>query len=287
MTLLIMAAGMGSRFGGLKQLEGFGPHNQLLLEYSVYDAIQAGFNRAVFIIKEEHQQDFITHVTSKIENHINVQLVFQTNQLPNGYNAHNRTKPFGTGHAILSAMDVIGDDNFAVINADDFYSKSAFVTIANHLKNHDSHCLAGYQLANTISQHGTVSRGVCQTDSNGLLTSILEHEKIDSAFKNNTPPITTLSPDTIVSMNAWGFKSRVFPFFHKEYLSFLEENKSDLSSCEFYLTYPIMKLIEAEPVNVYLTDAKWYGVTYKEDKPYLTDALASMVQQGIYPENLW
>lgn len=289
MTLLIMAAGLGSRYGGLKQLDGIGPSSELIIEYSIYDAIQAGFDKVVFIIREEHKEAFEEKIASKVRSKIKVDYAFQnTKNVPAKYDSVNsRTKPLGTGHAILCAKDVIGNDDFAVINADDFYSRDAFVQIADFLKANDSHCLAGYKLSNTVSENGTVSRGVCYVDENGLLSDILEHEKIDNKFKNNAEPFVTLTADTIVSMNAWGFKSSMFATFEKEFLNFLEDNKEDLSKCEFYLTYPVKKIIENEKVVALDTSAKWYGVTYQEDKDEVTKAIRKMVDANIYPERLW
>lgn len=289
MTLLIMAAGLGSRYGGLKQLDGVGPNNELIIEYSIYDAIKAGFDRVVFLIKEEHQADFEEKITQKIRSKIKAEYAFQnSNNVPKEYaGAHNRTKPLGTGHAILCCREVIGQDDFAVINADDFYSYQAFAQLADFMQNNECHCLAGYKLGNTLSENGTVARGVCSFDQQGCLSNIVEHEKIDSSLKNHGEPAVTLSEDTVVSMNAWGFKPTMFDLFEEEFLRFLEENKEDLSKCEFYVAYPIKKLLAREKIVALNTDAKWYGVTYKEDKAGVSQAVAQMIAENCYPERLW
>ncbi len=287
MTLLIMAAGLGSRYGGLKQLDGIGPHGELLIEFSIYDAIQAGFDRVVFIIKEEHVEAFEERITCKIRNQIKAEYAFQSSDnVPEAYpQARTRTKPLGTGHAILCAKDVIGEDDFAVINADDFYSREAFVCLAEFLKNKKEHCLVGYQLANTVSDNGVVSRGVCKADAQGNLCSVLEHEKIDASFTNHATPQVTLAADTIVSMNAWGFRPSVFRVFEEGFVAFLEQHKENLDTCEYYLTLPIASLLETETVKVLASSAKWYGVTYQADKEPVRAAIAAL--GDVYPERLW
>lgn len=284
-----MAAGLGSRYGGLKQLDGIGPSGELIIEYSIYDAIKAGFDRVVFLIKPEHESDFEERLACKIRDRIKVDYAFQVvGDLVDKYpNLKDRTKPLGTGHAILCGREVVGDDDFAVINADDFYSADAFIKIAEFLNNNSCHCMAGYLLENTVSENGTVSRGVCTKDADDNLVNIVEHEKIDSSFKNNAEPFVDLSPDTIVSMNAWGFKSSMFDVFEQEFYKFLDKNIADLSKCEYYLSYPTQQLADKENIKVLNTTAKWYGVTYREDKEHVTNAITELIKQNVYPERLW
>lgn len=292
MVLLIMAAGLGSRYGGLKQLDGIGPNNELLIEYSIYDAIQAGFDKVICIIKEENEKDFEEKISKRIRGHINIEYVYQNqNNVPEAFKdlLASRQKPLGTGHAILCAKDAIGAEDFAVINADDFYSRDAFVQLYQYMQTSDNYCLSGFQLQNTVSENGVVSRGVCSKDSDGFLTQIIEHEKIDNNYVNHAEPFVTLPADAAVSMNCWGFKSNVMEVFESAFHSFLESNKNNLEKCEFYLASPINKVIQDKTATIKVldTDAIWYGVTYKEDKQPVVDAIQALTNKGIYPERLW
>lgn len=291
MTLLIMAAGMGSRYGGLKQLDGLGPNDELIIEYSIYDAIKAGFDKVVFIIREEHKELFEEKVASRVRPYISVEIAFQEiENLQDKYTQlKNRTKPLGTGHAILCAKKAVGNDDFVVINADDFYSREAFEKAYSYLKNFENNCMVGYKLQNTVSQNGTVSRGVCDKDEDSFLANILEHEKINSNYKNDGQPNVQLKAETIVSMNVWGMKSSMFDVFDRCFENFLEANKADLSKCEFYITVPIKTAIDQKlaKFKVIDTDAKWFGVTYKEDRPVMVEALDKMTKENIYPKKLW
>ena len=292
MTLLILAAGLGSRYGGMKQLDGIGPCGELIIDYSVHDAIEAGFDKVVFIIKEENLGMFKEKIGDKISAFIKVDYAFQsTNNVPAKYNLPEGRKPLGTGHAILCAKDVVGNDDFVVINADDFYGKEAFKQIAEHLNAADKneHCMVAYQLKNTVSENGTVSRGICSTDKDDYLTSVIENEKINKDFVNETATPTQLSADTLVSMNFWGFRPSVFEVFEKCFCEFLETNKNDLSKCEFYLTIPAKRCIDDDiaKIKVLGTTATWYGVTYIEDRAYATSQMKAMADAKLYPERLW
>lgn len=292
MVLLIMAAGLGSRYGGLKQLDGVGPNNELLIEYSIYDAIQAGFDKVICIIKEENEEDFEEKISKRIRGHIEIEYVYQNkNNIPEEYKdlLATREKPLGTGHAILCAKEAIGNDDFAVINADDFYSRDAFVQLYQYMQDSDNYCLSGFKLKNTVSENGVVSRGVCSKNADNYLTQIIEHEKIDSDFVNHAEPFVTLPADTAVSMNCWGFKSNIMNVFEAAFHEFLDANKDNLEKCEFYLASPINKVIEDNiaTIKVLDTNAIWYGVTYKEDKQPVVDAIAGLIENGIYPERLW
>lgn len=274
-TLLVMAAGMGSRFGGLKQIAPIGPNGEVILDFSVYDAKQAGFSKVVFIIKKAIEKDFRECVGKRIENMLDVDYVFQeTNKIPAEFSMYSgREKPWGTGHAVLCARDTVNTP-FAVINADDYYGREAFSLIHNHLESSDNICMVGYELANTLTENGTVSRGVCEIE-NGLLKSITEHTALD---KNSG-----LADDTIVSMNMWGFSPAVFETLEGDFRLFLQ-NLSNPEKEEFFLLAVVDKLIKEQnaSVNVIPTTEKWYGVTYKEDSEAVSKALKNMIDKGLY-----
>lgn len=273
--LLVMAAGMGSRFGGLKQIEPIGPNGEVILDFSVYDAKKAGFDKAVFIIKKEIEKDFREAVGKRIEKMIDVDYAFQElDKLPDGYSVPDgRTKPWGTAHAVLCARDVVKNP-FAVINADDFYGQSSYKLIHEQLVKNEGMCMVGYKLGNTITENGTVSRGVCETE-NGFLTSVTEHTAID---KNSGIPL-----DKIVSMNMWGLDTDIFPYMETEFEAFLKERINEPKS-ECFLPSVISKRIVDEnmPVRVLETAEKWYGVTYREDMPTVREAMIKYIDEGLY-----
>ena len=273
--LLIMAAGMGSRFGGLKQIEPIGPNGEIILDFSIYDAVEAGFNKAVFIIKKEIEKEFRQVVGKRIEKMIDVEYAFQElDKLPEGYKVpSDRVKPWGTAHAVLCARDVVKSP-FAVINADDFYGKSSYKIIHDELIQSNGMCMVGYELGNTITENGTVSRGVCELE-NGYLKSVTEHTALD---KNSGVPL-----DSIVSMNMWGLDPDIFPFMEKEFKLFLDE-KINVPKSECYLPSVISKRIEEEnmPVKVLKTAEKWYGVTYREDMDSVREAMSKFINEGLY-----
>lgn len=274
-ALLIMAAGMGSRFGGLKQIEPIGPNGEIILDFSIYDAVEAGFNKAVFIIKKEIEKEFRQVVGKRIEKMIDVEYAFQElDKLPVGYEVpSDRVKPWGTAHAVLCARDVVKSP-FAVINADDFYGKSSYKIIHDELIQSNGMCMVGYELGNTITENGTVSRGVCELE-NGYLKSVTEHTALD---KNSGVPL-----DSIVSMNMWGLDPDIFPFMEKEFKLFLDE-KINVPKSECYLPSVISKRIEEEnmPVKVLKTAEKWYGVTYREDMDSVREAMSKFINEGLY-----
>ena len=270
--LLIMAAGMGSRFGGLKQIEPIGPNGEIILDFSVYDAVQAGFNKAVIIIKKEIEKEFRVACGKRIEKMIDVEYVFQElDKLPKGYDVPvERTKPWGTGHAVLCAQDKITAP-FAVINADDFYGQSSYRMIHDWLVNSEDMCMVGYKLGNTLTENGKVSRGVCEI-KDGYLTSVTEHTALD---KNSGIPL-----DTIVSMNMWGLRPDIFPYLEKEFDLFLKDNLL-VPKSEFFLPSAVSKRIHEEnkPVRVLETAERWYGVTYREDMPQVRKAMIDILAQ--------
>lgn len=285
-TLVVMAAGMGSRFGGLKQLEPIGENGEALLDYSVYDAVKAGFNKVVFVIKHAIEKEFKELVGSRIEKKVRVEYVFQENdKLPNGFTCPNdRVKPWGTAHAILCCKEVVNEP-FAVINADDYYGKSAFVKIAEFLKSGtDNYCMVGFRLKNTLTENGYVSRGVCETE-NGILKTVTERTKIvDCKYtEDDGKSWTALNPDSIVSMNLWGFQPDIFSHIESGFVKFLEQNINTPKS-EYYLPSVVSGLIESDEkqVKVLVAEDKWYGVTYKEDKKDVVAAIKEMTDGGLY-----
>ena len=290
MTLVIMAAGMGSRYGGLKQIDPIGPNGEFIIDYSIYDAIKAGFDKIVFIIKRENFDIFKETIGKRIEKQIKVEYVFQ--DIPEFI--EGRVKPLGTAHAIYCCRDVV-NTNFAVINADDFYGYDGIKTIFDNLKKLDKneYCMVGYEAINTLTENGSVKRGVCDID-NGYLTKITEC----SLEKENNSILATplsgdksfnISFDTLVSMNLLGFQPSIFKYMDEDFKCFLEKNKDDLSTCEWFIPDVIFKLIKNGEIKekVVSTNAKWYGVTYKEDKQMVVDAIKKMIDDGIYPNKLW
>ena len=297
-TLLIMAAGMGSRYGGLKQLDGVGPCGETIMDYSVYDAVRAGFGKIVFIIARHFEQEFREKVLSKYENVIPTEVVFQSVEaLPEGFSAPaGRTKPWGTGHAVLMAREVVTTP-FAVINADDFYGRNAFETIAGFLSSATAkgrYCLVGYRVGNTLSESGSVSRGVCTADSQGRLVSITERTEIRRMegrgiiFKDENDEYQTIAEDTPVSMNMWGFTQDYFTLSEKLFTEFLKARGTEEKS-EFYIPFVVNEAIQSgvASVEVLHTDATWFGVTYASDKPLTMQRIRELIAAGEYPERLW
>lgn len=285
-TLVVMAAGMGSRFGGLKQIEPIGPKGEAILDFSVYDAVKAGFTKVVFVIKHAIEKDFKEFVGNRIEKKVKVEYVFQEiDKLPEGYNCpEGREKPWGTAHAILCCKDVVKEP-FAVVNADDFYGRSAFVKMAEFLKSDsDDYAMVGFRLVNTLTENGYVSRGVCNIE-NGELRSVTERTKImDCKYtEDDGATWTALPEDTVVSMNLWGFRPDVFRFIETGFKKFLDE-KIDVPKSEYYLPAVVSERIEngEKSVKVLIAEDKWYGVTYKEDKQVVVDAIGKMVTDGLY-----
>lgn len=303
MVLVIMAAGMGSRYGGLKQLDPLGPGGEFLLDYSIYDAKLAGFNKVVFVIKKENLDLFRDTVGKRIEKNIKVDYVFQDiTDVPDFLAVPaDRVKPLGTAHAIYCCRKVV-DEPFAVINSDDFYGRDAFVQLAGFLKNcslstnkQHEYCMAGYILSNTLTENGTVSRGVCSCDHAGYLSTVVEHTKIGRDSKGtvvNTFEDGTTRPipeDLIVSMNCWGFTPVFFEALSKGFLGFNEKLISNPSKAEYYLPTAVQDEINSGKgsVKVLVTSSKWFGVTYKEDREGVVATLNKLINDGIYPAALW
>lgn len=297
-TLLVLAAGMGSRYGSLKQMDGVGPHGEAIIDYSVYDAIMAGFGRVVFVIRHSFEKDFKEVFTpERFGGKIEVDFVFQElDKLPEGYTVpEGRQKPWGTNHAVMMGASAI-DGPFAVINADDFYGRSSYQAIADYLKEvegTDGHyCMVGFKLKNTLSENGSVSRGICEVDAQGNLVSMVERtsiERIDgTVYYKDGDRNVPIAEDTPVSMNIFGFTPGYFTHSQEYFKTFLTENISHLKS-EFYIPTMVNKLISdgAAEMRVLPTDSQWFGVTYREDKPDVVARVRKLIDAGEYPEKLW
>jgi dTDP-glucose pyrophosphorylase len=299
-TLLVLAAGMSTRYGGTaKQTDGMGPQGETLLDYSVYDAVRSGFGRVVFVIRRESEFPFREKVVQHLEPHVKVDLAFQElTDLPEGFTTPvERKKPWGTGHAVLAARHLIREP-FAVINADDFYGADSFTQLGKFLSQPDlslqtCRCSSmGFSLHNTLSEHGKVARGICQVE-NGLLRSVVEMTdiyKTDSGAENRPPeePITPLTGNEIVSMNMWGFAPELMGGLWEQFGHFLQE-KGSSPTAEYYIPLGIDQLIQQgrEQVCVLPTQSRWFGVTYQQDKPHVQAQLMQLVDAGVYPRSLW
>ncbi|MDO5328576.1 MAG: NTP transferase domain-containing protein [Coriobacteriia bacterium] len=295
-TLVILAAGMGSRYGGLKQLDPVGPQGEAILDYSVYDAIRAGFNKVVFIIRRDFEEQFKNQVAKKYTGHIDVDFVFQDmNDLPEGYTApEGREKPWGTVHAMLATKDAVNTP-FAVINADDFYGADAYKALYEYLTGDEldrSHsAMVGFKLSNTLSENGSVARGVCEKDDDGNLTKIAEYIKIfktQDGAEDRNDQITKFSGEEPVSMNMWAFDPRIFADFEKLFENWLEKNVN-VEKSECFIPVEVDNLIKAGITNVKVlpTTSKWFGVTYKEDKPDVVATIKQLTRDGLYPDPLF
>jgi len=287
-TLLILAAGMGSRYGGLKQLDELGPHGETIMDYSVADAVAAGFDRVVFVIRKSMEEEFKKIILSKYKNQVDVTYVFQElDMLPEGFTPHpDRVKPYGTAHAILTARDAINTP-FAVINADDFYGKDAYLVLSRFFQEKSESIvpqfsLVGYQLQKTLSENGTVSRGVCTTDLDGYLQSIYEMTHIQRStdgIKNSSPDgkETLLDENMLVSMNFWGFTPDIFHFLEKLFINFLKQNGDNIKA-EYPIPTVVNHLLEAKEISVKVlkSSAEWFGVTYQEDREIVIKRLKSI-----------
>lgn len=299
-TLLIMAAGMGSRFGGLKQIEPIDEYGNFIIDYSIYDAIKEGFTKVVFIIKKENYDIFRDTVGARVEKYINVEYAFQElDKLPNGYSVpEGRVKPWGTGHAILCCKDMV-HENFAIINSDDFYGRDAFRVIANFLKENkkDSeyaeYAMAGYLVKNTLTKNGSVKRGICQV-KDGYLTKLIE-SKIERTDRGLVASPLEGGEDFIVddndtvSMNMFGFTPQIFNYLEERFPSFLDEHIEQIDSCEYLIPTIVFEEINAKKarVEVLNTSAVWQGITYREDKEKVVSEIKKLVDAGEYPEGIW
>lgn len=296
-TLVILAAGMGSRYGGLKQMDAFTSEGDTIIDFSIYDALRAGFGKFVFIIRKSFENEFKDIFDKKLKGKAEVAYVFQElDNVPEKYINTKRTKPWGTGHALLMTKEVISE-NFAIINADDFYGKVAFDVMAKSLiekekTSYDFNMMA-YLLKNTVSDHGFVSRGECKVNKDGFLTEVTERthiEKIDGDLmrKDDDGNFISMDKDTVVSMNFWGFTPKCFEFGTTLFEAFLEDNKTNLKA-EFYIPSIVNEMLTSKTasIEVLKSDAKWFGVTYKEDKKIVQKAIEELKNNDVYPSKLW
>jgi len=298
-TLLVLAAGMGSRFGGLKQMEPMGPNGEFIIDYSVFDAVRAGFTKVVFIIREEMEEEFKKTIGSRVEPHIKVEYAFQKNDnLPEGFDyPEDRKKPYGTGHAMMCAKDLV-NENFAIISADDFYGYDAFKKAADFLKENDDYCVIGYRIGETLSDKGEVKRGICM-EEDGYLTAVIESKAIRDGEKVLCTPLNGSEPfyveeDHPVSMLMFGFPPTILDELEQRIVKFFEDNKDNMDTCEYLFPDVLDQLIKEgiAKVKVIPTTSKWYGVTYKEDAPVVRESIKQLVKtkdndNGDYPLHLW
>lgn len=301
-VLVIMAAGMGSRYGGLKQIDPVDDEGHIIMDFSMYDARKAGFEKVVFIIKKENEKDFRESVGDRISKYMEVSYVFQdVNDIPDGYAVpEGRTKPWGTGHAILSCRDVV-DSSFAVINADDYYGAEAFKLIYDYLAAHGDdekyrYTMVGYKLGNTVTDNGHVARGICDMNECGELVAIHERTRIEKRnggiayTEDDGETWIPVSEDTIVSMNMWGFTNSILKELKDRFPAFLDRGlEENPVKCEYFLPAVVSGLLEEDKAKVAVLASadKWYGMTYKEDKPVVAAAIQKMKDEGVYPKNLW
>ncbi len=298
-TLLVLAAGLGSRYGGLKQMDPLGPNGESIIDYSVYDAIQAGFGKVIFVLREEIVNDFYELFANRYKKIITVDHVVQRlTDIPAGIAVNpDRVKPWGTCHAVLSAAKILKEP-FAAINGDDYYGKDAFTVIADFLSKLDpqnvhSQSMVGYSISNTLSEFGSVARGICSVGEKMVLTGVVERthiERKDSRiiFLDENSKEGDLIGNEIVSMNFWGFTPAVLPFFNDLFRGFLIDRGNELKS-EFYIPYAVNLMIESQSIEVKVleSNAQWFGVTYQADRPHVQERIAAMYRQGAYPEKLW
>ncbi len=295
-TLLVLAAGMGSRYGGLKQLDGVGPNGETIMDYSIFDAKRAGYGKVVFVIRKDFEKDFEEKILSKYKGHIPVEVVFQSiDDLPDGFSVpEGRVKPWGTGHAVLAARNVIKEP-FTVINADDFYGKDAFAVMGKYLSQpHADYSMVGFNVGNTMSENGSVSRGVCTVDENGHLADIVERTAISYdadhkiTYKDENDVVRMLAYNTPVSMNFWGLQPDYFKLAYSQFVDFLKQRGTELKS-EFYIPSTIDLMIKqgVKNADVLGTDSQWFGVTYPEDRPGVVEKLASLHASGEYPDKMF
>ena len=298
-TLFVLAAGMGSRYGGLKQLDGLGPNGETIMDYSIFDAIRGGFGKIVFVIRKDFEEDFRKKIISKYENHIPVEVVFQSiDKLPEGFTCPaERVKPWGTNHAVLMGKEVIREP-FAVINADDFYGRDSFAVIGKFLSElpegaKNTYCMVGFRVGNTLSESGTVARGICSTDENRHLTTVVERTEIKRingvvSYKDENGEWVGIEDNTPVSMNMWGFTPDYFNYSEEYFIDFLKEN-IDKPKAEYYIPLMVNKLINdgTATVEVLDTTSRWFGVTYAADRQGVVDKLQALADSGEYPSKLF
>ncbi len=298
-TLFVLAAGMGSRYGSLKQLDGLGPNGETIMDYSVFDAIRGGFGKIVFVIRKDFEKDFREKILSKYENHIPVEVVFQSlDKLPAGFTCpEGRVKPWGTNHAVLMGKDAIKEP-FAVINADDFYGRDSFAVLGKFLSelpagSENRYCMVGFRVGNTLSESGTVARGICSTDDKGCLSTVVERTEImrvdgSVCYKDEEGKWVSIADNTPVSMNMWGFTPDYFRYSEEYFIDFLKANQ-DKPKAEYFIPLVVNKLITGNiaTVEVLDTESVWFGVTYAADRQGVVDKINSLIAKGEYPAKLF
>ena len=301
LTLVVLAAGIGSRYGGLKQIDPVGPNGELITDYSVYDALQAGFQRVVFVIRREIEALFRERIGAQVEARCDVSYVMQEiTDVPEGIGVPlDRTKPWGTGHAVYACRHVV-DSPFAVINADDFYGRSAFRALSDYLGTLQNHrvpydyCMAGYRLEDTLTEHGSVARGICTVADSGYLVEIHERTRVEpfgkgARYTEDGQTWTEVPGDSTVSMNMWGFAPSLFSELEPRFLRFLGANAEDLRTAEFLMPEVVGAMVREgrATVTVLRANERWFGATYREDMPVVKQAIRDLIRQGLYPEHLW
>jgi UTP-glucose-1-phosphate uridylyltransferase len=300
-TLVVMAAGLGSRYGGLKQIDPIGPNGEIIIDYSIYDAVKAGFGKVVFIIKEELKDVFYETIGKRIEKQIKTAYVFQKlEDVPAGFEVpEDRKKPWGTAHAVMSCRNVV-DTPFAVINADDYYGVESFKVLSQYLSNTSDkngfyqYSMVGFVVENTLTDHGHVARGVCTVDSDGYLKEIHERTRIEkfgevTKYTEDGENWVVIPKGSIVSMNIWGFTPSIFKELETRFPQFLESGKDNILKAEYFLPEVVGSLLAEKKASckVLTSNDRWYGVTYHEDKPLVKQAISDLIQKGVYPEKLW
>jgi len=298
-TLFVLAAGMGSRYGGLKQMDGLGPNGETIMDYSIYDAYRAGFGKVVFVIRHSFEEDFKNIVVNKYQGKLPVEIVFQeVDYLPEGFTCPaDRAKPWGTNHAVLMGKDAIKEP-FAVINADDFYGRESYVVLADWLSKMEGkkneYCMIGYRVGNTLSESGSVARGVCSKDASGNLTTVVERTYIirdadgQIKYKDENDQMVAVDENAPVSMNMWGFTPDYFDYSERDFKTFLKESEGNLKA-EFFIPLVVNNLIVAGTATCQVLDtpSKWFGVTYAEDRPDVVAKIEELIKAGAYPSPLW
>ena len=300
-TLLLLAAGMGSRYGGLKQLDGLGPNGETIMDYSIYDAIKAGFGKIVFVIRKDFEQDFKDKILSKYEGHIPAELVFQSlESLPEGFSVpEGRVKPWGTNHAVMMAAKTIKEP-FCVINCDDFYNRDSYMVIGKFLADlpegsKNKYAMVGFRVGNTLSENGTVARGICSKDEDENLTTVVERTEImrvngPICYKDEQGEWVAVDDNTPVSMNMWGFTPDYFDYSEAYFKEFLADPKNmENLKAEFFIPLMVNKLITEKTATVKVLDttSKWFGVTYAADRPSVVEKIQKLIDEGVYPEKLF
>ncbi len=300
-TLIVMAAGIGRRYGGLKQIDPVGPRGEIIIDYSIYDALNAGFGKVVFVIKKDIEEAFRERVGKTIEKQCETTYVFQqVEDVPEGFEVPpDRQKPWGTGHATLSCRSVVHSP-FAVINSDDFYGRSSYQTLCNYLKNAQDrdgvydYCMVGYVLENTLTEHGHVARGVCTVSQDGYLAEVHERTRIEkfgevAKYTEDSENWIEMPKGSVVSMNMWGFTLSLFSELEVRFPQFLQKNSDNIQKAEYFLPDVVGDLLKEKKatVKVLATNERWFGITYQQDKPRVKQAIRDLIRRGVYPENLW